>query len=165
MQRHIHELTHQLWAVHPEMACPDEIIFDHYHVAIAKMTITFDMTAFELTFLLPMQVKPTQQSNIVLVALFLFFFSVQDDETHQAMPPGSFPLTKNCKGYKRMVEKLENGTSPPDMAPKEAYCSDPLFFQYSETAFKNQLKNWENENGISGRHPNLSTGAGGGTGK
>ena len=59
-----------------------------------------------------------------------------------------------------MVEKLENGTIPPDMAPKEAYHSGPLFFQYSETAFKNQLKNWKNENGISGHRPNLSTGVG-----
>ena len=64
-----------------------------------------------------------------------------------------------------MTEKLENGTIPPDMAPKEAYRSDPLFFQYSKTAFKNQLKNWKNENGVGNRCPNLSTGAGGGTGK
>ena len=62
-----------------------------------------------------------------------------------------------------MVEKLENGTIPPDMAPKEAYRSDPLFFQYSETAFKNRLKDWKNENGIGGHHPNLSTGVGEGT--
>ena len=64
-----------------------------------------------------------------------------------------------------MVEKLENGTIPPDMVPKEAYCSNPLFFQYSKTAFKNQLKNWKNENGHGNHCPNLSTGAGGGTGK
>ena len=81
------------------------------------------------------------------------------------MAPGSFPFTKKCEGYKRMVEKLENGTIPPDMPPKEAYRSDPLFFQYSETAFKNQLKNWKNENGVGNRRPNLTTGAGGGTGK
>ena len=112
-----------------------------------------------------MQVNPTQQSNIALVALFLSFWSVQDDGTHQAMPPGSFPFTKKCEGYKRMVEKLENGTIPPDMAPKEAYRSNPLFFQYSETAFKNQLKNWKNENGVGGHRPNLWTGAGGGMGK
>ena len=64
-----------------------------------------------------------------------------------------------------MVEKLENGTIPPDMAPKEAYRLDPLFFQYSKTAFKNHLKNWKNENGVGNRHPNLSAGAGGGPGK
>ena len=75
-----------------------------------------------------------------------------------------FHLPKNAS-YKQMVEKLENGTIPPDMAPKEAYRSDPLFFQYSETAFKNQLKNWKNKNGVGNRHPNLSTGAGGGAGK
>ena len=113
----------------------------------------------------PMQVNPTQQSNIALVALFLSSWSVQDDVAHPAMPPGSFPFTKKCEGYKRMVEKLENRTIPPDMAPKEAYHSDPLFFQYSETAFKNQLKNWKDENGASNHCPNLSTGTGGGMGK
>ena len=61
-----------------------------------------------------------------------------------------------------MVEKLENGSIPPDMAPKEAYCSDPLFLQYSETAFKNQLKNWENEHDVSGCPPILSTSVGAG---
>ena len=80
------------------------------------------------------------------------------------MAPGSVPFTKKCEGYKRMVEKLENGTIPPDMPPKEAYRSDPLFFQYSETAFKNQLKNWKNENGVGNRRPTLSTCGGGGGG-
>ena len=112
-----------------------------------------------------MQVNPTQQSNIALVSLFLSSWSVQDDETHPSMPPGSFPFTKKCEGYKQMVETLENGTIPPDMAPKEAYRSDPLFFQYSKTAFKNQLKNWKNKNGVGNHRPNLSTGAGEGTGK
>ena len=67
------------------------------------------------------------------------------------MPMGSFPFMKKCEGYKRMVEKLEDGSITPDMAPKEAY----LFFQYSETAFKNQLKNWN--------HPNMPTSIGEGT--
>ena len=76
------------------------------------------------------------------------------------MPTESFPFTKKCEGYKRMVEKLEDGSISPDMAPKEAYRSNPLFFQYFETAFKNQLKNWKNEHGVSGHCPNLSTSIG-----
>ena len=81
------------------------------------------------------------------------------------MAPGSVPFTKKCEGYKRMVEKLENGTIPPDMPPKEAYRLDPLFFQYSETAFKNQLKNWKNENGVGNRRQSIPTCGGGATGK
>ena len=81
------------------------------------------------------------------------------------MAPGSVPFTKKCEGYKRMVEKLENGTIPPDMPPKEAYRSDLLFFQYSETAFKNQLKNWKNENGVGNWRPAIPTCGGGATGK
>ena len=137
----------------------------HCHDVIVKMTTTFDSNAFDRSLLRPMLVNTTQQSNIALVSLFLFTQSSLDNENNQAMAPGSVPFTKKCKGYKRMVEKLENGTIPPDMPPKEAYRSDPLFFQYSETAFKNQLKNWKNENGVGNRRPNLSTSAGVGTGK
>ena len=40
-----------------------------------------------------------------------------------------------------MVELLEEGTIAPDMAPHDAYRTDPIFVQYSEVAFKSQLKN------------------------
>ena len=40
-----------------------------------------------------------------------------------------------------MVELLEEGTIAPDMAPHYAYRTDPIFLQYSEVAFKSQLKN------------------------
>ena len=79
------------------MACREEIIINHYHVIIVQMTITFDSTAFEMSFFWPMHVNPTQQSNIALVSLFLSSRSVQDDETHPVMPPGSFPFTKNVR--------------------------------------------------------------------
>ena len=69
--------------------------------------------------------------------------------------PGSFPFTKKCDGYEQMVELLEEGTIAPDMAPCDAYQTDPIFLQYSEVAFKSHLKNgkmpmawvmdWQNE--------------------
>ena len=62
--------------------------------------------------------------------------------------PGSFPFMKKCNGYKRMVELLEEGTIVPDMAPWDAYRTDPIFLQYSEVAFKSQLKKWNDANGI-----------------
>ena len=55
--------------------------------------------------------------------------------------PGSFPFMRKCEGYKRMVELLEEGTIVPDMAPCDAYQTDPIFLQYSKVAFKSQLKN------------------------
>ena len=55
--------------------------------------------------------------------------------------PGSIPFTKKCDAYHRMVELLEDGTIGPDMAPRDAYRADPMFLQYSEVAFKSQLKN------------------------
>ena len=64
-----------------------------------------------------------------------------------------------------MVEKLEDGSITLDMTPKEAYRSDLLFFQYSKTAFKNQLKNSKNEHGVSGCHPNMTNTVGEATGK
>ena len=62
--------------------------------------------------------------------------------------PGSFPFTKKCDAYKRMVELLEDGTISPDMAPRDAYRTDPVFLQYSEVAFKSQLKEWKDANGM-----------------
>ena len=47
-----------------------------------------------------------------------------------------------------MVELLEEGTIAPDMAPRDAYRTDPIFLQYSEVAFKSQLKKWKDANGI-----------------
>ena len=49
--------------------------------------------------------------------------------------PGSMPFTKKCDAYQRMVELLEDGTIGPDMAPCDAYRTDPMFLQYSEVAF------------------------------
>ena len=40
-----------------------------------------------------------------------------------------------------MVELLEEGTIVPDMAPCDAYRTDPIFLQYTKVAFKSQLKN------------------------
>ena len=57
--------------------------------------------------------------------------------------PGSIPFTKKCDAYHRMVELLEDGTIGPDMAPRDAYRADPMFLQYSEVAFKSQLKKME----------------------
>ena len=36
----------------------------------------------------------------------------------------------------------------PDMAPQDACRTDPIFLQYSEVAFKSQLKKWKDANGI-----------------
>ena len=47
-----------------------------------------------------------------------------------------------------MVELLEEGTIAPDMAPWDAYRTDPIFLQYSEVAFKSQPKKWKDANGI-----------------
>ena len=65
--------------------------------------------------------------------------------------PGSFPFTKKCDGYKQMVELLKEGTIAPDMAPRDAYRTDPIFLQYSKVAFKSQLKKWKDANGIGDR--------------
>ena len=67
--------------------------------------------------------------------------------------PGSIPFTKKCDAYHRMVELLEDGTIGPDMAPRDAYRADPMFLQYSEVAFKSQLKKWKDANGMSTRQP------------
>ena len=67
--------------------------------------------------------------------------------------PGSIPFTKKCDAYQRMVELLEDGTIGPDMAPRDAYRTDPVFLQYSEVAFKSQLKKWKDANGMAGRPP------------
>ena len=67
--------------------------------------------------------------------------------------PGSFPFTKKCDAYKRMVELLKDGTISPDMAPCDAYRTDPIFLQYSEVAFKSQLKKWKDANGMGDRPP------------
>ena len=67
--------------------------------------------------------------------------------------PGSIPFTKKCDAYLRMVELLEDGTIGPDMAPRDAYMADPMFLQYSEVAFKSQLKKWKDANGMSTRQP------------
>ena len=67
--------------------------------------------------------------------------------------PGSFPFTKKCDAYKRMVELLEDGTIGPDMAPRDAYRTDPIFHQYSEVAFKSQLKKWKDANGMGDQPP------------
>ena len=40
-----------------------------------------------------------------------------------------------------MVELIEEGTISPDMAPHDAYQTDPISLQYSKVAFKIQLKN------------------------
>ena len=42
--------------------------------------------------------------------------------------PGSIPFTKKCDAYHRMVELLEDGTIGPDMAPRDAYRADPMYF-------------------------------------
>ena len=76
---------------------------------------------------------------------------------------GTFPFNKECEGYKCMIEKFEDGTTSPDMAPKEAYQSDPLFFHYSETAVKMQLKNWKNGNGLDQHQANNTPAGGSGT--
>ena len=47
-----------------------------------------------------------------------------------------------------MVELLEEGTIAPDMVPRDAYQTDPIFLQYSEVAFKSQLKKWKDANGM-----------------
>ena len=47
-----------------------------------------------------------------------------------------------------MVERLEDGTITPDMAPGDAYQSDSLFLQYSDVTFKMQLKKWKDASGI-----------------
>ena len=52
-----------------------------------------------------------------------------------------------------MVELLEDGTIGPDMAPRDAYRTDPMFLQYSELAFKSQLKKWKDANGMASRPP------------
>ena len=62
--------------------------------------------------------------------------------------PGSFSFMKKCDGYKQMVELLEEGTIVPDMAPQDAYRTDPISLQYSKVAFKSQLKKWKDANGI-----------------
>ena len=67
--------------------------------------------------------------------------------------PGSFPFMKKCDAYKRMVGLLEDGTIGPDMAPRDAYRTDPIFLQYSEVAFKSQLKKWKDANGMGDRPP------------
>ena len=36
----------------------------------------------------------------------------------------------------------------PDMAPWDAYRTDPIFLQYSKVAFKSQLKKWKDANGM-----------------
>ena len=43
---------------------------------------------------------------------------------------------KKCDAYKRMVELLEDGTIGPDMAPRDAYRTDPIFLQYSKVALR-----------------------------
>ena len=40
-----------------------------------------------------------------------------------------------------------------DMAPRDAYRTDPMFLQYSEVAFKSQLKKRKDANGMSTRQP------------
>ena len=67
--------------------------------------------------------------------------------------PGSMPFTKKCDAYHRMVELLEDGTIGPDMAPRDAYRTDPMFLQYSEVAFKSQLKKWKDANGMASQQP------------
>ena len=47
-----------------------------------------------------------------------------------------------------MVELLEEGTLAPDMAPCDAYRTDPIFLQYYEVGFKSQLKKWKDANGM-----------------
>ena len=46
-------------------------IINHHHAIIVQMTITFDSTAFEMSFFRPMRVNSTKQSNIALVSLLL----------------------------------------------------------------------------------------------
>ena len=67
--------------------------------------------------------------------------------------PGSMPFTKKCDAYQRMVKLLEDGTIGPDMAPRDAYRTDPMFLQYSEVAFESQLKKWKDVNGMASRPP------------
>ena len=67
--------------------------------------------------------------------------------------PSLFPFTKKCDTYKQMVELLEDGTIGPDMAPRDAYRTDPIFLQYSEVAFKSQLKKWKDANGMGDQPP------------
>ena len=55
--------------------------------------------------------------------------------------------------HKLMVELLEDGTIGTDMAPRDAYRMDPIFLQYSEVAFKSQLKKWKDDNGMGDRPP------------
>ena len=43
---------------------------------------------------------------------------------------------------------MVEGTIAPDMAPQDAYRTDPIFLQYSEVAFRSQLKKWKDANGI-----------------
>ena len=60
---------------------------------------------------------------------------------------------KKCDAYKRMVKLLEDGTIGPDMAPRDAYRTDPISLQYSKVAFNSQLKKWKDANGMADRPP------------
>ena len=55
--------------------------------------------------------------------------------------PGSMPFTKKCDAYHRMVELLEDGMIGPDMAPRDAYRTDPMFLQYSEVPLRVNSRN------------------------
>ena len=67
------------------------------------------------------------------------------------------PFPQKSKGYKQMVAMLEEGTISPDMSPRDAYASDPLFLRYSSTVFEAQLHNWRKANGYYDLNPAKAT--------
>ena len=66
------------------------------------MTITLGTTAFELTFVLPTQVNPIQQSNIALVALFLFFpFECSQQQNSPSHATGIISFHQEVQGVQK----------------------------------------------------------------
>ena len=54
------------------------------------------------------------------------------------------PCTRKMDVYKQMIQILEDGEIPLDMAPSDAYETDPIFLQHSEATYNSALHRWRN---------------------